>query len=508
MVVPRSGRALAAASLVGIAAGTWLISPRFSIGGPSLIDDWAAVHFSPTQVRTVGGLLSTAGGRFRPSWIGWNYLQWHTLGAPGGMLGPNAWDVLRLAVFVVGVAVFACVLFRFLGDESRAGSNIVLAVVAPLLVVSTPQVAVDFARFGPQEPLLVGGMTLGGSLLYLGARELRVTAEGRRAGRITAFLVPGYAFWLIGVYQKEISVSVLVLVPFLYLARRAQVNRAVRALSPRRRLFLAGIGAAVLAPVLHVAVEVALIAHRGHLAYNGHRVNPGTREIRKTIKFFVTMPTATGSIVGLLLTVAIAIHVTVTLVRRKPDWPTTGLLTAALVCLAWSAQTEVYPSRYYIPPLTLVTVALCLALTQAGQRARLPALAAVCVLFFGSSFVAHRDVQKWATDDERGHSLVEGVARARSSGCSVVETGLDPERSASLPILSSLALTVRAHAPCAHRAFVVVGPNAKPSLLAACPSRERTPVGSWVLQGERLRLIRCSHLTSRAARTFADRRLR
>jgi hypothetical protein len=500
-------RASATALFAAAALGVWLISPRFSIGGPSLVDDWFAVHFSPGQVGSLGRWFSTTDGRFRPGWIGWNYVQWHTFSAPADMLGPNVWDVLRLLVFVVGVALLTQLLCRSVAAQQGTGTNALLAVAPALLVVTTPQVAVDFARFGPQEPLVVGCMALGGSLLFLGAREWSLPSR-RRPGRIAACLVLGYAFWVVGVYQKEISVSVLALLPFLYVARRTQVNQTVKRLGTRGRWLVAALCAAVLAPVAHVALEVALITHRGNLAYNGNQVSPGTGAVRKTVKFIAEWPSATGSILGLLLTLALTIHVARRLARRRPDWLMSGLLAAALVCLAWGGQSGVFPSRYYIPSLTLVAIGVMLILAQAGRAERRLALAAALLVFAGSSYLAHRDVHRWAVDDQRGHILVEAVAAARSSGCPVAETGVDPERAESLPILSSLAASHSKAPPCSRVAFALVGPHPDPALIAACPRSERTQVGLWVLQQESLRLIRCSGLTPSGVRLFSARRFR
>ena len=478
-----------------------------------MIDDWFAIRVTPTRVGSLGSLLSPQAGRFFPGASAWAYLQWHTLGAPGDMFGPNAWDLVRVSVFIVGVGLFAYLLGRFGDAQNPTRAAVVLALIAPLLVVTTPDIAVDFARFAPQEVLLVGCLTLGGSLLFLGMRELVMTPVRRRAGRIAACLVLGYAFWVAGVYQKEVSIAVLVWVPFIYLARRAHVNRAVAALPGSSRWVLAGICAAVLAPVAHMAVEVALITHRGHLVLNGNQVRPGTGEIQKIVRFFVTMPASTGSIVGVLLTLVVAIQVTVSLVNRRPDWLMSGLFATVLVCLIWYAQTGVYPSRYYIPSLTLVAVALSLTLTRLSvvlarrrQPAGLVAAGAVCVLVVGSALQAHRDVEHWAQDDQRGRVLVEAVARARSSGCPVVETGVDPERTLALPFLSSLVVEpVRPRLPCVRRGFVVFGPETARVVAAACPPPKRTQLGTWVLEGEQLSLVRCDRLTSGAARLLAAR---
>ena len=76
-----------------------MISPRFAIDGPSLVDDWSAIIRSPDQLRCrlrVSTIPET--DRFRPGWIVWNYLQWHTLDAPESLVGPNVWNVGRVLV--------------------------------------------------------------------------------------------------------------------------------------------------------------------------------------------------------------------------------------------------------------------------------------------------------------------------------------------------------------------------------------------------------------------------
>ena len=439
-----------------------------------------------------------------------------------------------------------------------------LAAIAPLLVISMPNVAIDFARFGPQEPLLVGFLTLGGSLLFLGGREFVQNAERRWFGRGAVFLIAGYTLWVAGVYQKEVSVCVVVLAPFLYLARRADIKQAFSRLDRGTHWLLVGVGTAILAPIAHVAVEVALVTHRGKLIYKTH-VTVGSGAVHDTIKFFTKMPTATGSRVGLVLFAVLALWVAVSVVRRKPDWLVLGLLLTGVVFLASSAQTGLAASRFYIPSLSLVaagvslvlarlvrrsdwvviavvaatvgvtvtqlrywsphpgvalshpaialaalvSAGLSLLLARTGHPAVLLAVAAVCVLIVGSARMAHRAVAAWASDDKRGDAMVHAIARARSSACPVVETGVDPERSLSIPVLSSLIIDEQKQQPsCAGRAFLVEGPSSSPRLIAACPPPGRTEIGEWVLQGELLRLVRCAGLSSTAARLFASQQLR
>lgn len=169
-----------AAAAFGTAVGLAVIAPRFSIGGPSLIDDWNAILSSPGQLRDLSEFLSPDGGRFRPGWTAWNYLQWHTTGAPANLLGPRFWGAGRLALLVVGLATFTALLLA--GRRRTLGEPIYAALVGlpALLVVTVPAFGVDLARYGPQEPLLIGAMTLGGSLVFLGGRALVHGEQGIR----------------------------------------------------------------------------------------------------------------------------------------------------------------------------------------------------------------------------------------------------------------------------------------------------------------------------------------
>ena len=153
--------------LVVALLAAWLTSPRFSVTAPSLIDDWAELRWSPLafhQALHLGYDPATYdGGRYRPGfWAFWAQLQWHTLGAPHTMRGPNLWNVIRNGLFGLGLASVVVAAIRP-AVRARLGTAwlAALAAVPGALVVSTPQLTHDFARLGPQEPLLVGGMALG-----------------------------------------------------------------------------------------------------------------------------------------------------------------------------------------------------------------------------------------------------------------------------------------------------------------------------------------------------------
>jgi hypothetical protein len=546
------------ASCLAFAVGTWLISPRFSIGGPSLIDDWAAEARSPHQIGSFARLFSVYAARFRPGWIGWNYVQWHTLGAPAHMLGPNAWGILRLLVFIGGVSLLTILLLPAEREPGWRARVWAVALLTPLLVLTTPKIGVDFARFGPQEPLQVGCMALGAALLILGLRALVATGSPHRS-RTACYLVTGSALWVLGVYQKESSVAVLAFVPFLYWPHRERIRRLMHELDRGRFIALGAVVAAVLLPLVHVAVEVALIAERGPLVY-GAQVSSGGGVARKTSDFITGMSSNTGSRIGLVLLAALAAGVAASALRRRPDWLLSGLLATALVFLAWSAQTGQSAGRYYIPSLTLTAIGLSIMLARLHQRSASVALAAVAVLVgvtaeqfrfwsarpgpalshpailvlvlvvvgvgvallkrgrspaglafaavlvlvCGSALETHRLVDRWAEDDEAGWQLVEAVSSARESGCRVAARGLDLERASALPVLVALQPARSRRVACESRALLVLGPGAGRTAAIACRPGRRTTLSERVLQGEPVRLVSCrASETPEAARLFA-----
>ena len=401
-------------------------------------------------------------------------------------------------------------------------------------------------------------MCLGAALLVLGVRAL-VAPDSTHRRRTAGYLAAGSILWVLGVYQKESSVAVLALAPFLYWPHRKRIREKLRELDRGRRIILGAVAAAVFLPLAHVAVEVALIAERGPLVY-GAQVNSGGGIARKTSHFVTQMSANTGSRVGLLLLVALAAGVAASVLRRRPDWLLSGLLVTALCFLAWSAQTDQAAGRYYIPSLTLTAIGLGIMLVRLHRRSSNAILAAVAVLVgataeqfrfwsarpgpelshpailvlvvvvvgvgvvllklgrnpaglallailalvCGSALETHRAVERWAEDDEAGWRLVEAVSTGRDSGCRVAVRGLDLERASALPALVDLRPARPRSDACEGRALLVLGPGAGRAAAIACRAASSMTVSERVLQGETVRLVRCpASQTPAAERLFA-----
>jgi hypothetical protein len=361
--------------VIACALATWIIAERFSLSRPSLIDDWWNITVSPEQSLDFPQLVAPDEPRFRPAYTLWNYIQWHILGAPESLIWPNIANIGRILLLVAGLAAFTALA---LGAQ-RAGpgwGSLVLVLLPPLLVVTVPQFDVDLARFGPQEPVLVGGLTLGGSLLFLGCRELTREAATRRRGRIAFVLALGYLSWLLGVYQKEASVCVAVVVAFLVFGYRNSLRRRFASLDTRTRVSLAAIGAAALLPVAHVAIEVIVISreHSESVLGAGESLTSRARNVGTALE---VMPTVLGTPVGSWLLVIVAVGIVIRFIQRKPDWTEVGLLAGALAFLAWSTQVGLYPSRYFLPFVALLAVAFSRLMNQLPPPVRWATIVAV-----------------------------------------------------------------------------------------------------------------------------------
>ena len=142
------------------------LTPRLGHTFPSMVDDWYVIEHVPGQVVDALTLRIPEDERYRPGWTVWSALQWHTLGAPNDLSAPLVWWLLRVLALAAGIVAAARSL-RGRAPPTRAGRVAWLALAggAALVVVTIPGFAVDLARYGPQEPLMVGLMCGGGAVL-------------------------------------------------------------------------------------------------------------------------------------------------------------------------------------------------------------------------------------------------------------------------------------------------------------------------------------------------------
>ena len=501
---PRRGAATLAACVAVIALGLWILAPRLAIPAPSLIDDWSAIDNSPGALDALVHLAYDPDAvgdprRYRPAATAvWNALQWHTFDAPGGMVGPNAWNVLRLVLFAVALVALPVAV---LGGSPRGSPGrawvVLLAALPPAAILATPDFATDLARFGPAEPTLTSGMALGAALLIL------ATGRWLRAARGVAVALGslGLALWLLGVYQKEASVCFLVLVPFLYLFldRRWRENGTIG--RPLRRVQAAWVlGVLLVVPVLHMAMQVVRLAGRGQTVY-GAPVPTGAAGIVDRLRESVDVQW--GSMAGLLHTpvwraLAVALPfllLAVALDRRRVPWLALGLAATGWAVLAFQGLGGEAASRYYLPTVALFGMAAMLALAQSPTWIRALTLAAGLGFVVPGSFSAREQVAQWGQIERDGTRAVGLVAEASPARCPVYLGGVGPEVADALPEL--VALRPRGPArPCDPRfAGLMLTPRTidvarsrvdNDAILEACAGPGWVPVAGtadWVVVG-------------------------
>jgi hypothetical protein len=485
--------ALVCAIVALTALGTWLVSPRFSIDTPSLIDDWSAISRSPEQVHALLRLENPEVQRFRPSWILWNALQWHTFDAPDGFVGSNAWNLARMAVVVIGLCLLTLIAMPSPRTRVEALLQAALAAMPVLLVVTVPKFARDLARFGVQEPLFLGGLTLGGSLLVLAVRVL-LAAPRRPAWQAWVLGVSGAFFWAVGVYQKEASLSAI---PLLAAALYAGWGRlsSWRSLSRARRWGLVAIGLSFTIPLAHVAVETIRIAGRGDLVY-GTQVGGGG-----IVRGFDILYDWAHEVFSLqaqrVLVASLVLAVVAMAVRRRVDVIVLGVLASGALTLVYAAQTNAAVSRYYLPAYALAAVALVLSLARLPAAAQVAGLVLLLAVVRTSVAAAHDEVQVWVDEEDRGAALVHATADAYATGCPVAVAGLDLETSEALPVLVGLEHRDVAPACTEGATYLVVGTLPEGAALrAACSPTALEPV----LEEYPASVYRCSRLRARPVR--------
>ncbi len=475
----------AVATVLVATVSLWTLAPRLGSTFPSMVDDWYAISRSPDQLRDALTLRMTEEQRYRPGWVAWNALQWHTLGGPEDVRPARAWGVARALVLVLGlVAAGAVVVARDAAQRRGGVAHAALAGGAALAVVTIPGFAVDLARYGPQEPLLVGLMCGGAALMTVAFRRSLAGSWGVAGAATVGGL--GALAWAGGVAQKETSIAVLALVPFGWLAVRDDLPR-FRALAPAlRRTLLAVLAVAALAlvPMLARTVQLTLADERVYGA------EPTEGLVSKTLRQIEQLGADLGSQAGWALAVtAVAAVVVVSLVRRV-DWLAAGLLVTGLAFLVLAAQTEVVFSRYYLPTLALAALVIVRAAALLPVVPAAAAAVALTAVGVWQAPDARALVDEWVVREAEKEEVVRATAQRAAGGCAFVATGNEVELVEALPVLVPLAREDASECAPGDRFVVVLSSSGTDDsgdpLVRACSPGEvafENPVG---------RILRCT----------------
>ena len=483
-------RYLVLAVITGGLVAAWVLAPRLHHSFPSLVDDWGAIESAPQQVRSVLTLGNPEIVRYRPGYILWSGLIWHTFGAPTNFAGPQIWNGLRVLLFVAGLVLPAALLTR---RAASAGvhelGRWLLVVSVPIVVVTMPRLTVDLARYGPQEPLLVGCMGVGGTLIVLALDRL-LASRGRRWTTL-ALACAGLVLWAFGVIQKETSLSALVVLPFLWPTARAQGARWARLDRPSRTAVLA-LGCAAALPFVPILVRTAQLVLTNSLVGDA-QVDTGSGALRNLWAQAALTDDVLRTPAATAVAVAAVAAVSAAIVLHRADWVSAGLLAAALASILFAAESGIVVSRYYIPAVTLATLALVRAGVELGRRAAVALALALILIGLAQVRFARDEVSAWVQEERTQESAVRDAAGLVAGGCAVRVTGRDVELVAALPVLMPLAAEPPRRCRPGQRFVVVLdwhGPGTSTTgndaILRACH-----PVGLVVRFGSVARRVRC-----------------
>jgi hypothetical protein len=346
------------------------------------------------------------------------------------MVTASAWGVLRIVAFVAAVVLLA----RWIAE--RRGAHL-LPWLAPLAVLVTPALAVDLMRFGPGEPLMVAGLTIG---LALGAAGLRMLLLGasspsRRTAAV-ALLAGGYLIYLLGVYAKEASIFVLVFIPFFL----AWLRPGWRAFIPRSRKGRFALGTYVVllvAPLVHVAAHLALAIVGDERPYPAPEHSLWEKLWAAVGSVLLGQPRFLETWLW-LFAVAGALAVAVAALRRRERaaWLLVGMLSTGFLMSALSLARGEIRSWYYIPWVVAVAVVAIYGLAHTTPRVQLAATIVVVVAGLPGTIGALPD---WTRDEGQRAFAVQLAKGSVEAGCPTYLANFPIEQRVAIPIVFPFA---------------------------------------------------------------------
>jgi hypothetical protein len=277
----------------------------------------------------------------------------------------------------------------------------------------TPELALDLARHGPADPMMVAGLIIGLALIGCGARALLDPGAERR-NRAVAAVAIGYLVYLIGVYSKEASICVIAFLPFFLKWLGPEIRTQIRG-SRVGRYLLPSLAVLLIAPLVHVAAHLARAVLAGENPYPNAAFSLGTKVLAAVVLPLVGAPGPLGTFLWLAGAPA-AIAFTVVLFRRshRDAWLLAGVLATGFLMSAFSLARGDTPSRYYLPWVIAVAAVAVRALAQTSAGLQI----AAAVVVVAMALTGTRDaIADWARTERSGSTAVEMAKGVVVAGC-------------------------------------------------------------------------------------------
>lgn len=415
-----------------LAAALSLYAPRFSLDGPSLVDDWFAITYSkPAVDQIIHGRYESStvdyGGRYRPAYFIWEYVQWHGVGSPSSALVPKLVGLLKLVAFIAAVALLVVILVR---RTAGRGWTVALAALTPAFIVFSPLIAHNFVRSEGSKAVPIVTMTFGLMLLTGAAGALRASPRGRARTEALARFACGYLLYLFSLYFWEGAVAVVALLPALYFWLAADPERGVGSRPLWRSKTILVSAALLLAPIVHLTTAILPALS----ASNAERESAGGVGAMLGAPALATVPNmiiGTGTPFWFLVFGAVLIAGFRGMRARDRE---------AVLCLGVTAAGSVAAylshfaasglSRYLIPWLVGVAPGGALLLLRLRPRLRVGVLAVgLLSLLVGGPWA---NVRWWVNMERNGGEAVTLTSSAYDTGCRVYLAGFPGEQRTAL----------------------------------------------------------------------------
>jgi hypothetical protein len=427
-------------------------------------------------------------GRYRPSFYVLSYLQWPLVGSRTSTTGPTLVALARLFLFIGAVA--ALTVF-FLREYATRKWLLVMAGSVPLLVIATPGMVYNFARFGVAEPTSFAAIALSLCAITVAVRRL-VSGSDKRSRAVLLF-GGGYLLYLFGVYMWEASAAVVLVFPAIYfwLARDPQL-RVGRLWATKTIVATAVL---LVVPLVHMLLHV-------HSALGRGGAGGGSSLGELAAKLGSSAAGTLWTIFGLKSFNWAVVFVVVVVYCVRRAWGgdrhavlCVSMLAAGLLAAYLSYLVGGGLSRYYVPWLVAVAVAGAWATMQLHDGGRrlfiLAAMAVVTVIGRPDAYL-----QSWVDGDRAGSDAISLASSAYATGCRVYLVGFPGERRIGLARLLRNPTGPAIRATCrqgSRPAFALTWGSATTALLAGCRTNWRAAE-----RGRQVRLFRCANFQPRS----------
>ena len=291
-------------------------------------------------------------------------------------------------------------------------------------------------RSRPVWPSGAAARRLHGSRRRTHVRRVPPPLAQRAVSAQAALAGVGFVLWTFGVLQKEPSISVVLLVPFVLLAIWADRHAWAHIDKSSRRLIVL-VAVAMLVPLVPMIVRTSDLALADDHFYADQSAKGNL--VDKFVLQVKLMPELLGTRLVIVLFALAGMAALAAWLWRGVDWLGIGLLSVGFFTVLFAAEVGVATSRYYLPAVCITAMILVRSAARIGREAMVAAAVVLLMLAVIQARSAHGAVANWVAGERLEEQVVREAAVRIAGGCRVAVTGSNVEMVGALPVLVPLA---------------------------------------------------------------------